>query len=178
MHRVADIEEFSRLLLRSDTGLADEIDVWLSAAIANWRFVRVHLHDGVVHAHGPQRRQHVLDRVHAHRAFADGRGALDGFQVSDVRVDGWFILQIFAPEFDSVVHRRGMQFQRDLFARVQSGAAKAGGFGYRILKLGCRGHCGLSNRDSELWPDVVAVLAAASTVLPSRRSSAFAKATA
>ena len=35
----------------------------------------------------------------------------------------------------SVVHRRGMEFQRDLFAGVQSGAAKTAGFTKRLLKF-------------------------------------------
>src|SRR5260370_10952631 len=170
VHRVAHVEKCSRLLLGRDTGFPDQIDVSLGAAIADWRFVCVHLDNNVVHAHRPQRRQNVLDCVHAHRAFADGRGALDGLQIFDFRVDGWLILQILAFKFDSVIDWRGLKFEGDFCARVQSGAAKAGGFGYRILKLGCGGHCGLSNRYSELWPDVVAVLAAASTGSSSRRS--------
>jgi hypothetical protein len=48
---------------------------------------------------------------------------------------------------------------------VQRRAAQTGDLANGMLKLGSGGHWRLSNRDSELWPDVVAVLAAATTVL-------------
>ena len=78
----------------------------------------------------------MLDRVHADRAFADGGGALDRFQIVDLRVDRRLVRQILALEFDAVIDRRGMQLERDFFAGVQRGAAEAGGFGKRMLKLG------------------------------------------
>ena len=94
--------QFAKFLFRLDLN-------GLIAAVADGRFVRVHLHDRIVHAHREKRGQHVFDRVHAHRAFADGRGALDHFEIVDLRVNRRLILQIFAFEFDPVIDRRGMQ---------------------------------------------------------------------
>jgi hypothetical protein len=82
----------------------------------------------------------VLDRVHAHRAFANRRGAVDCLQVLDFRIDRRLILQIFALEFDSVIDRRRLQFERDLFAGMQGGARKAGSFAKCLLKFRRRGH--------------------------------------
>ena len=92
----------------------------------------------------------MLDSVYADRAFTDGCGTLDCLQIVDLRVDGWFILQIFAFEFDSVIHRRGMNFERHFFAGMQSGAGKAGGFADCMLKLWRRGHGRLSSREFAL----------------------------
>ena len=110
----------------------------MRAAVADRRFVCVHFHDGVVHAHRPKRGEYVLDGMHADGAFAYRRGALDHLQILDLRIDGWLVLQIFTFEFDSVVHRCGMKFERDLFARVQRGASKPGNFAKRLLKFGRR----------------------------------------
>ena len=82
----------------------------------------------------------MLDGVHSHRAFADGRGALDHFKIFDLRIDGRLILQIFPLEFDSMIYRRGMQFQSDFVARMQRRAAKASSFTNCMLKLWSRGH--------------------------------------
>jgi len=82
----------------------------------------------------------VLYCVHADRAFADGGGALNCFQIVDLRVNGWLVLEIFASKLDSVIDRRGMKFERDLFAGVQGGSAKASDFAYAMLKFMRRGH--------------------------------------
>jgi hypothetical protein len=82
----------------------------------------------------------VLDCVHTHRAFANCGGAFDHLEVLDFGVDGWLILQIFAPEFDSVIHRRGMQSKRNFFSGVQRSAGKTGNLADSLLKFGCRGH--------------------------------------
>jgi len=85
--------------------------------------------------------------MYAHRTFTDGRGALDHFQILDLGVDGRLFLQIFAPEFNSMVRRCRMKLERDLFARVQCGAAKASSLTNGLLKLGRGGHRRLTNRD-------------------------------
>ncbi len=90
----------------------------------------------------------MLDRVHAHRAFADGGGALDRFQVFDFRVDRRLVLQIFAFEFDPVIDRRRLEAERDFFAGVQRDAAEAGGFSEGVLEFRRRRHRGLTNKDS------------------------------
>ena len=74
---VADVEKFSRLLLGGYTGFLDEVDIRLRAAVTDRRLVCVHFHNGVVHAHCPKRGEDVLDCMHAHRAFANRRGAFD-----------------------------------------------------------------------------------------------------
>ena len=140
VHRFSHDEKFSRFFLGAHTGFPDKIDIGLRAAVANWRFICVHLHNGVVHAHRPERGQHVLDCVHADGTFADGRGAFDCLQILDPRVDGWLVLQILASEFNSVIRRGGMKFQGDLFTCVQCGAAKASGLGNGMLKLGSGRH--------------------------------------
>jgi hypothetical protein len=71
----------------------------------------------------------------SHRAFAYRRGALDSLEVLDLRVDRWLILQIFALEFDSVIHRRGMQSKRNFFTGVQSGSSETGDLAKCLLKL-------------------------------------------
>ena len=43
--------------------------------------------------------------------------------------------QILAFEFDPVIDRRRLQFQRHFFAGVQRRAAKSSGFGYGMLKI-------------------------------------------
>ena len=91
----------------------------------------------------------MLDCVYADGALAYRRGALDHLQILDLGVDGRLFLQIFAPEFNSMVRRCGMKLERDLFARVQCGAAKARRLGYRMLKLRRRGHARLTSRDSD-----------------------------
>jgi hypothetical protein len=140
VYRVSRAKEFSRLVLRDNTNLTYEIDICLGAAIADWRLVCVHFYNRVIHAHRPQRREHVLDRVHTNRAFANCSGALDRLQVLDFGVDRWLILQIFALEFNSVIHRRGMQSKRNFFTGVQCGAGKTGNFAKSLLKFRCRGH--------------------------------------
>ena len=87
MNRLADVKDLARRFLRDDAGFFDQLDVGLRAAVADRRLVCVHLDDGVVHTHGGERGEHVLHRMHPHRAFADRGRALDGFQVLDLRVD-------------------------------------------------------------------------------------------
>ena len=87
----------------------------------------------------------MLYGVYAHRAFANRRGTLDRFEVLDFRIDGRLILQILSLEFDSMIYRRGMQFQRDFVTGMQRGAAKAGSLANCMLKLRVRGHL-ISNR--------------------------------
>jgi hypothetical protein len=142
VHRVSRAKEFSRFFLRDHTGFTDEIHICLRAAIAYWWFVGVHFHNRVVHTQRPQRREHVFDGVHAHRAFANCSGALDRLQVLDFRVDRRLILQIFTLEFNSVIHRRGMQSKRNFLTSVQRDAGKTGNFAKSLLKLGS-GHCAL-----------------------------------
>ena len=86
----------------------------------------------------------MLDCVHADGTFTDGRGALDCLQILDPRVDGWLVLQILAPEFNSMIDRRGMKLERDLFARVQRRAAQTGGLANGMLKLRRRSHVTLN----------------------------------
>src|SRR5881392_2359993 len=83
MHRVANVEKLSWLLLGGYAGLLDEIHISLRAAVAYWRFVGTHFHNGVVHAHRREHSQHVLDCVHANGSLADCRGALDCLQIFD-----------------------------------------------------------------------------------------------
>ena len=47
--------------------------------------------------------------------------------------------KIFAFEFDPVIDRRRMQFERNFFAGVQRRAAKTGDLANRMLELGRRG---------------------------------------
>ena len=89
----------------------------------------------------------MFDRVHAHRAFADGRGALDCFEIFESGVNRRFVLQILALELNPMVHWRRMQFQRNLFAGMQRSAAEAGGLANGMLKLGRRSHVRLTSRD-------------------------------
>ena len=84
----------------------------------------------------------MLDGVHTHRAFANCGGALDRLQVFNFGVDRWLILQIFALEFNSVIHRRGMQPKRSFFTGVQRSAGKTRNIANSLLKLGS-GHRGL-----------------------------------
>ena len=119
VHRFAHVEKFSRRFLRNDAGFLDQIDIRLRAAVTNRRFVCVHFHDSVVHAHRRERGEDMLDCVHSHRAFADGRRALDGLQIFDLRVNRRLVLQILAFEFDPVIDWRGLKFERDFFAGVQ-----------------------------------------------------------
>src|SRR5262249_5210099 len=100
-----------------------------------------------------KRGEDMLHCVNAHRTFADSRSALDCFEILDLPIDGRLILQIFPLEFDSMIHRRGMQFQRDLVTCMQCGAAKAGSLGNGMLKLRSR-HRRLTSRDFVLWPDL------------------------
>src|SRR5207247_10256040 len=100
MHRFLYVESLSLLLLSCYAGVLDEIDIRLRAAVADWWLVCVHLHHSVVDAHRPKRGQDMLDCMHSHRAFADGRGALYGLQIFDPRVDRRLVLQILAFEFN------------------------------------------------------------------------------
>ena len=128
MDRFADVEKFSRRFLRGHAGAFDYIDICFRAPVADRRFVRVHFHDRVVHAHRRQRRQHMLDCVNAHRSFTDRGSTLDHFEIVDLGIDRRFIRQILALEFDPVISRRRMQLQRNFFARVERCPAEAGGF--------------------------------------------------
>jgi len=89
----------------------------------------------------------MLDRMHPHRAVADGRRAFDRFQIVDLRVNRRLVRQILALEFDSVIGRRGLQLERNLFACVQRRAAEPGGFSEGMLKLGRGRHLALTNKD-------------------------------
>ena len=141
MYRFAHVEKFSRRFLWRHARALDHIDIWLRAAVADGRLVGIHLDDSVVHAHGGKRRENVFDRVHPHRAFANGRRALDRFQIVDLRVNRWFVLQILALEFDSVFDRRGLQLERNFFARVQRRAAEPSGLSQSLLNFR-RSHAG------------------------------------
>ena len=77
----------------------------------------------------------MFHRVNAHRTLADRCRALDHFEIADPGVDRWFICQILALEFDSVIDRRRMQLERNLFAGVQRHSAEAGGFGESLLNF-------------------------------------------
>ncbi len=135
MHRVAHGRKIFAALLRGHPGLSDEIDVRLRAAVTDRRLVCVHFHDSVIHSHRPKRREHVFDRVHAHRAFANRGSAFDRLQIFDSCIDSRLILQIFASKLNSVVHGGGMKFERDFFASVKRGAGKSGNFAKRMLKF-------------------------------------------
>ncbi len=49
----------------------------------------------------------MLDRVNANGPFADGRGALDRFQMLDLGVDRRFFRQVFALKLDPVSNGAG-----------------------------------------------------------------------
>ncbi len=87
----------------------------------------------------------MFHRVHAHRAFPDGGGALDRFQVFDFRVDRRLVLQILALELDSEIDRRRLEAEGDFFAGVKRDAAKAGGFPEGVLNFRRR-HKGLTKQ--------------------------------
>ncbi len=126
----------TRHFLRRGARFLNQLDVRLCAAIADWWLVRIHFDDRVVDAHRRKRRQNVLDRVHADRAFADGGGALDRFHIFDPGIDRWFILQIFALKLGAGIRRRRLQFQDDLFAGMQRNAGQGRALGHGMLKLG------------------------------------------
>ncbi|KAG0506340.1 MAG: hypothetical protein Udaeo_02820 [Candidatus Udaeobacter sp.] len=140
MHGFAHVKKFARLLLSCYAGFLDEIDIRLRASVSDWRLVCVHFHNGVVYAHCRECGQYMLDCVDSHRAFADRRGALDSLQVLDFRVNRWLILQIFSLKFNSVIHRRGMQSERNFFTGVQRSAGKTGNLANSLLKFRRRGH--------------------------------------
>ena len=140
VNRLPHRENPPRRLLRHDSGLLDQLNVRECAAVADRGLIRIHLDDGVVHAHGGEGRKNVLDGMHPHRAFADGGGALDCFQVVDSRIDRRFVLQILALEFDPEIDRSRLQPERDLLARMQRRSAQTGGFTEGVLQLGRRGH--------------------------------------
>ena len=137
MHRLAHFKKFPRGLLRRHAGFLDQLDIGPCAAVADGRLIGVHLHDRVVHTHPGQRGEHVLDRVHSHTAFANRRRALDCFEVVDLRLNQRLISQIFAPEFDPVLGRCGLQLQRHLLAGMQRCAAESSGFGQSLLHFAC-----------------------------------------
>ena len=145
VNRFAHLENLARRFLREHARFLDQLDIKPRAAVADRRLVCVHLHDRVVHAHGRERREHMLDRMNAHRSLADGRRALDRFQILDPRVDRRLVRKILAFELDPGIDRRRLQLQRHLFARVQRGAADAGAAGESLLRLGR--HEGLTNKD-------------------------------
>jgi hypothetical protein len=78
--------------------------------------------------------------MNSHRAFADRRGALDSLEVLNFGVDRWLILQVFALEFNSMIHRRGMQSKRSFFTGVQRSAGKTGNLTNSLLKFRRRWH--------------------------------------
>ncbi len=96
----------------------DQFDICAGAAISDRRLICVHFDDRVVHPHGGKRRKYMLDRVHAHRAFANRCRPLDRFEIIDLGVNRRLLLQIFALEFDPVINWGRLQLQRDLFAGV------------------------------------------------------------
>ena len=55
--------------------------------------------------------------------------------------------KILASKLDAGIRRRGLNFQRDLFAGVQRRSADGGGLGESHLRLGDRRHGGLTNKD-------------------------------
>src|SRR4029077_12456442 len=140
VHRLAHVKKLSWRFLRRDAGAFDNIYIRFRAAIADWRLVRVHLHDRVVDTHPRKRSQHVFDGVDTHLTFADRGRALDHLQVVDLRVDRRFVVQILPFEFDSVIRRRWLQLQRNLFAGVQRHSAETGGFRERVLRFRRKNH--------------------------------------
>ena len=142
----------------------DEFTVGADALIAKWDGKNNSEQDlpaGKYHARGYLvGRLKVEDKGHA-ADFSPDSSAPDHVQVKlvsnplakdtrpvvDLRVNRRLILQIFAFEFDPVIDRRRMQLERDLFPRVQRGAAKPGGFAKSMLKLGRGRHPALTNKD-------------------------------
>ena len=144
-------EKGSRFLLCDDACFFDQLDVWLRAAVADRRLVRIHLDEHIVHLEAGERGKHVLDSVNLYVPLGDGRRALDRFHVLDLRVDGRFVRKIGALEFSPKTRGRGMQSQRDLFTGVKRGARERGAAGKCVLERRFGGH-GVERIDSsESW---------------------------
>ena len=92
-----------------------------------------------------ERGEHVLDGLHLHRAFGDGGGALDRFDVLDARIDRRLVREVDPFELRPAVRRGGTQGEGDFFAGMQGGAGEAGGPGERLL-VGGEGHAELGGR--------------------------------
>ena len=112
--------------LLNDAGLLNHADVRGGAAIADRRFIGIHLHKSIVQAHPGESGKNMLDSVHLHIAFDDGGGALDGFDVFDSRLDDRIVRQVLAFELESVSDRSRVERERDFFTRMKGHPAETG----------------------------------------------------
>ena len=105
-----------------------------------------------------ERGKHVLDRVHAHRAFADRGRALDRFQVRDRRVDRRLVLQILAFEFDPGSTGAGWILSVTFAPVCSEVPLTEAVFGERMLEFGGSGHEALTNRRAAEWLEACGAL--------------------
>ena len=132
-NRLAHFIDTAHRILPHDAGLLDAFHIGPRRAIADGRLVGVHLDQGIVHSHAGQSADNVLDRVHFHAAFREGRRPLHHLHLVHTGGDKRLILQINAAEFNAVPDRSRVHCQSDGFPGVKGGAGERGGLGQRVL---------------------------------------------
>ena len=106
---LADFPDFAEGFLFGDAGLADELNKGAGGAVADGRFVGIHLDEGVVDTHAGEGGKNVLDGVNLDGALGKRGGALDGLHLVDIRIDKRLVREIDAAEFEAVVFRGGLE---------------------------------------------------------------------
>ncbi len=75
----------------------------------------------------------MLDRVHLHVAFRDGRRPFDEFYMVNLRIDRRLIRQIHALKLDPMIDRRRAQSQAHLRPSVQGDTRETRALRQRLL---------------------------------------------
>lgn len=119
MDGLADFPDFSRGGLFFEAGFLDEFDIGARGAIADGRFVGVHLDEGVVDSEANEGGEDMLDGVNADGAFGEGGGAFDGLDFGDAGVDEGFVGEVDAAELEAVAFGSGLQSESDFFSGVE-----------------------------------------------------------
>ena len=112
--------------LFDDSGLLDHAHVGSGAAIADGRFIGVHLDERVVDPHAGKRGEDVLNGMNLDAAFDERGGAFDRFDVLDPGFDDGIVGKIRALKLKAMADRRGMKREGDFLTCMQGGTCEAG----------------------------------------------------
>jgi hypothetical protein len=126
---------FSAGLLLDDTGAIEDLEKFGAAAIRGRNFGAVYFYNYVVNLQGADRRQTMLDRFYADRAFLEGGSAASFGNVWNNGADLNRFGNIGSNKNHSGIHRSRTKYNFNLFAPEQTFAGESAFTFYGLLKF-------------------------------------------